>query len=172
MNSNQAQDHDFRLKGKIKDYEKTLIKFFIDIGKNKDTPSKVQEIFGYLIIHNKLTQSNLKELTGYSTGTISSTLGNLMKLGVVQKERIVLSNKYQYSLTGDLPQLIERTSEVSHEHFTIISKFLGNKLNELDEYRDKEGYTNLHTQINVLLGGFNKVLKIASSMTEAFSEDK
>jgi len=171
MNSNQAQGHDFRFKGKIKDYEKTLIKFFIDIGKNKDAPSKVQEILGYLMIHNKLTQSNLKELTGYSTGTISSTLSNLVMLGVVKKERIAMSNKYQYLLTGNLPQIIERTSEVSSEHFTIISKFLDDKLNELDEFRNKEGYINLHTQINVLLGGFNKVLKIAYSMSETFSEE-
>lgn len=169
MNSNLSQDHDFRFRGKIKDYEKTLIKFFIDIGKNKDTPSKIQEILGYLMIHNKLTQSNLKELTGYSTGTISTTLSNLIKLGVVKKERIAKSNKYQYLLTGNLPQIIERTSEVSFEHFTIVSKFLEDKLNELDEFRNKEGYLNLHTQINVLLGGFNKVLDIASSMSETFS---
>ena len=170
MNSNLTQDQDFRFKGKIKDYEKTLIKFFIDIGNNKDTPQKVQEILGYLIIHNKLTQSNLKELTGYSTGNISSTLSNLIKLGIVQKERVAMSNKYQYSLAGNLPQIVERTSDISSEHFVIISKFLDDKLNELDEFKDKEGYKNLRTQINVLLGGFNKVLKIAYSMVDTLSE--
>ena len=172
MNSNLAQEKDFRFKGKIKHYEKTLIKFFIDIGNNKDTPQKVQEILGYLIIHNKLTQSNLKELTGYSTGNISSTLGNLIKLGIVQKEKVAMSNEYQYSLTGDLPQIVERTSDISSEHFVITSKFLEDKLNELDEFRNKEGYDNLHTQINVLLGGFNKVLSIASSMSETISKAK
>lgn len=170
MNSNQSQDYDFRFKGKIKDYEKTLIRFFIDIGKNKDTPPKVQEILGYLMIHNKLTQSNLKELTGYSTGTISTTLYNLVELGVVQKERIALSNKYQYSLFGDIPQIIERSSEVSLEQSTIISKFLDDKLNELEEFRNKEGYTNLHTQINVLLSGLKKVFKMFPSITKTLSD--
>ena len=166
MNSNEAQDYDFQFRGKIKDYEKTLIKFFIDIGKNKDTPAKVQEILGYLIIHNKLSQSNLKELTGYSTGTISTTLGNLIELGVVKKDRIAMSNMYLYSMIGDLPKIFERSSDVSIEQFTLISKFVENKLGELEEFKGKDGYNNLHTQINVLLDGYKKVMKIAPSMTE------
>jgi len=169
MNSNHTQDYDFKFKGKIRDYEKTLIKFFIDIGKNKDTPAKVQEILGYLIIHDKLSQSNLKELTGYSTGTISTTLGNLIALGVVKKERIASSNKYLYSMIGDLPQIFERSSEVSIDQFTLISKYIETKLNELQNFRDKEGYNTLHTQINVLLKGYKKVMKIAPSMTKVLS---
>jgi len=171
MNSNQTQDYDFQFKGKIRDYERTLIKFFIDIGKNKDTPSKIQEILGYLIIHNKLTQANLKELTGYSAGTISTILGNLIELGVVQKERIAMSNKYIYSMIGDLPQIFERSSDVSIEQFTIITKFLNDKLNELEEFRAEDGYSNLRTQINVLLDGYKKVMKITPSMTKALIDN-
>ncbi|NVM46325.1 MAG: MarR family transcriptional regulator [Candidatus Lokiarchaeota archaeon] len=171
MNSNQAPDYDFRFRGKIKDYEKTLIKFFIDIGKNKDTPAKIQEILGYLIIHDKLSQSNLKELTGYSSGTISATLGNLVELGVVQKERIASSNMNLYSKIGDLPKIFETSSEVSIEQFTLISKFMENKLNELEEYKGKEGYKNLRTQLNVLLDGYKKVMKITPSMTKMLSDN-
>lgn len=170
MNSNQSSDYDYRYKGKIKDYEKTLINFFIDIGKNKDTPAKVQEILGYLIIHNKLSQSNLKELTGYSTGTISTTLGNLIKLGVVQKERITSSNKYLYSMIGDLPKIFETSSDVSIEQFSLMSKYISNKLDELEESKGKTGYINLHTQINVLLEGYKKVSKIAPSMTKVLRD--
>ena len=172
MNSNQAQDYDFRYKGKIRDYEKTLIRFFIDIGKNKDTPSKVQEILGYLIIHNKMSQSNLKELTGYSTGTISTTLGNLIELGVVKKERIATSNMYQYSMIGDLLKIFETSSDVSIEQFTLINKFVESKLSELEEFKDKDGYKNLHTQINVLLDGYNKVMKIVPSMTKVLRDNE
>ncbi|MFX0048560.1 MAG: hypothetical protein ACFE8G_10390 [Candidatus Hermodarchaeota archaeon] len=171
MSPNQVYEYDFRFKGKIKDFEKTLIKFFVDIGKNKDTPAKVQKILGYLIIHNKLSQSNLKELTGYSIGTISTTLGNLVELGVVKKERIESSNKYQYSIIGDLPKIFETSSEVSIEQFTEISKFMKIKLLELNEFNKKEGYTILHTQINVLLDGFEKVMKIAPTMTKILSEN-
>jgi DNA-binding transcriptional regulator GbsR (MarR family) len=172
MNSNEAQKYDFRFKGKIRDYEKTLIKFFIDIGKNKDTPAKIQEILGYLIIHDKLSQSNLKELTGYSTGTISTTLGSLIELGVVQKERIAGSNKYLYSMIGDLQKIFETSSDVSIEQFTIISKYIEGKLNELEEYKDQEGYENLSTQINVVLEGYKKVMKITPTMTKVLSNKK
>lgn len=170
MNSNETQESDFKFKGKIKEYEKTLIKFFIDIGKNKDTPAKVQEILGYLIIHNKLSQSNLKELTDYSTGTISTTLSNLIELGVVKKERIAMSNMYLYSMIGDLPKIFEKSSDVSIEQFTLISKFVENKLGELEEFKGKDGYSNLHTQINMLLDGYKKVSKIAPSMTEMLKD--
>ena len=170
MNSNQTSDNDFKYKGKIKDYEKTLINFFVDIGKTKDTPAKVQEILGYLIIHNKLSQSNLKELTGYSTGTISTTLGNLIELGVVQKERITSSNKYQYSMIGDLPKIFETSSEISLEQFTLLSKYVSDKLDELEESKGKTGYKNLHTQISVLLDGYKKVSKIAPSMTKVLGD--
>ena len=171
MNSNETKNYDFRFKGKIKDYEKTIIKFLIDIGKNKDTPAKVQEILGYLIIHDKLSQSNLKELTDYSTGTICTTLGNLVELGVVKKERIPNSNKCLYSTIGDLPKIFETSSEVSIEQFITISNFIENKLTELEEFRDKEGYYNLQTQINVLLAGFRKVMEIAPSMTKVLSDN-
>ncbi len=172
MNSDEAQNYDFRFKGKIRDYEKTLIKFFLDIGKNKDTPAKIQEILGYLIIHDKLSQSNLKELTGYSTGTISTTLGSLIELGVVQKERIERSNKYLYSMVGDLQKIFETSSDVSIEQFTIISKYIEGKLNELDEYKDQEGYENLFTQLNVVLEGYKKVMQITPAMTKVLSNRK
>jgi len=165
-----TSDNNFKFRGKIQDYEKILIKFFIDIGKNKETPAKVQEILGYLIIHDKLSQPNLKELTGYSTGTISTTLGILIELGVVQKERIASSNQYLYSMIGDLPQIFERSSDISIEQFTLISKYMGNKLDELENFRAKKGYDNLHTQINVLLNGYKKVMKVTSSMTEVLRE--
>ena len=170
MNSTKLPDYDFKFRGKIKEYEKTLIKFFVDIGKNKDTPAKVQEILGYLIIHDKLSQSNLKELTGFSTGTISTTLGNLVKLGVVKKERIATSNKYLYSMIGDLPKIFETSSDVSIEQFTIISKFINTKITELKKYEGKEGYDKLRTQLNILLSGFDKVMKIAPSITEVFKD--
>jgi DNA-binding transcriptional regulator GbsR (MarR family) len=171
MNSNKAHHYDFKFKGKIRDYEKTLIKFFVDIGKHKDTPTKVQEILGYLIIHDKLSQSNLHELTGYSTGTISTTLSNLVKLGVVKKEKIAASNKYLYSMIGDLPKIFETSSDVSIEQFNVISEFMENKLSELNEFRGESGYDNLQTQINVLLDGFKKVIEIAPSMTKVLSDN-
>jgi len=72
-------------------------------------------------------------------------------------------------MIGDLPKIFETSSEVSIEQFTLISKFIENKLNELEEFRGKEGYSNLQTQINVLLAGFKKVMKIAPSMTKLLS---
>ena len=171
MNSHKALEYDFRFKGKIKDYEKTLIKFFVDIGRNKDSPAKVQEILGYLIIHDKLCQSDLKELTGYSTGTISTTLSNLFKLGVVQKEKIASSNKCLYSMIGDLPKIFETSSEVSIEQFIEISKFIKEKQSELSKFRNEEGYSTLFAQLNVLLDGFNKVMKIAPSLTKVLKDN-
>ena len=170
MNSSKPSDYDFRYKGKVKEYEKSLIKFFKDIGKNKDTPSKVQEILGYLIIHDKLSQSNLKELTGFSSGTISTTLGNLVKLGVVKKERIASSNEYLYSMIGDLPKIFETSSDVSIEQFSIISTFIKAKLSELKKFEGKEGYEKLRSQLTTLLSGFEKVMKLAPSITEVFSD--
>ena len=60
---------------KLRKYEDKLVKFFVDIGTRKRVNPKMLQISSYLLIHGSLTQKELKELTGLSMGTISTSSG-------------------------------------------------------------------------------------------------
>jgi hypothetical protein len=45
------------------------------------------------------------------------------------------------------------------------------KLNELNEYKGKDGYDQLRTQIEMLLNGYAKVTKLAPAMTDILKDN-
>jgi len=52
--------------GKMTDYENQLVQIFKSLGAAVYTSDKTMTIYGYILIHHRLTQKQLRDLTGYS----------------------------------------------------------------------------------------------------------
>ena len=107
--------------GKIKEYEEVLIQYVLDSGKAKSVDPNVQLILGYVGIHKRLTQKQLKDLTKLSMGTISKKLREILAFGIVRKEKIPKTNEYLYI---NAPETYGDTADATFEDFKKINKFL------------------------------------------------
>jgi DNA-binding transcriptional regulator GbsR (MarR family) len=98
-------DQDQLFDEKLKKYEEKLVAFFTDIGEQKRVNPKFLKMSSFLFIHKKLTQKQLKELTGFSTGTISTFLSVMLGTEFFEKELIPGTHTYLYRYKGDLEDL-------------------------------------------------------------------
>jgi DNA-binding transcriptional regulator GbsR (MarR family) len=155
--------------GKIKEYEQVLIDFVLESGRAKSVDPNLQLILGYIGIHKKLTQKQLRDLTGLSRGTISNKLRDILALRVVKKEMIPKTNKYIYINT---PETYKDTADTTLEEFKEINRFLREKINDLEKFKDKKGVKFLSERIKGLIKTFETVQNIWSDIEFIFTQKK
>ncbi|MFX0202930.1 MAG: hypothetical protein ACFFCW_43055 [Candidatus Hodarchaeota archaeon] len=85
---------------KLLEYEERLVSFFVKSGKIKKIHSKFSTILGYFYTRRSLTQKQLRELTGFSAGTISHMLNQLLAIGMIRRHNIPGSRERRYELIG------------------------------------------------------------------------
>ncbi len=82
----------------LKDFEAEIIQFIIKSQLLIVEKSSTAEILSYFITRKRLTQSEIKELTGLSRGTISQELNNLIERNVIQETNPNNSKIIVYSM--------------------------------------------------------------------------
>ena len=102
-------------RAKLREYEKRLVSFFVKSGKIKKINSKFSTIFGYFYIRRRLTQTQLQNLTGFSAGTISQILNQLIAIRMVRRHNIPGSREKQYELIPLGLQIMGPTSNIMQE---------------------------------------------------------
>ena len=162
-NQNFVDDHIFE--GKLKEFEQILIEFIIDSGRAKSVEPTLQMVLGYIAIHRKLTQEQLIDLTQLSSGTISKKLREILRLGIIKKEKIPKTNKSIYIIA---PEAIGSAADTTWEEFTEITEFLKGKQDEIGKYKEKKGSKLLSGRITELLKTFEAMENIWSDIKEHF----
>ena len=142
---------------KLSSYEEKLVEFITDIGEQKRVNPKFLIMSVYLIIHGKLTQKQLKELTGFSLGTISTILSVMLGTGYYEKERISGTHEYTYRYLGNIEDLTTKGIDNALRSFIQSEFFLKKKKEQLVELKkkNKKGATFLLNRIDELMNIFN-----------------
>ena len=138
---------------RIREIEKEIIDFFVKIGEHRYLTTKFSTIFGYLIIHRALSQSELNELTGYSIATISNTLRLMLNLNLASKRLRPNSHEYEYYVFGENKSLTPQSSKFKLESVQHGLDFFSNKKQQLENsnLNEKKGYNLLLQRIEELL---------------------
>ncbi|MFW9895513.1 MAG: hypothetical protein ACFFD7_06895 [Candidatus Thorarchaeota archaeon] len=138
---------------KLRNYEEILVEFLLDIARSKRVNPKISEISSYLLIHGKLTQKELKELTGFSMGSISTLLSVMTGTGTFEKERIPHTHTFRYYFSGNLEDLTIKGFEIALSSFAALETYFKNKQKELIKLSEesKRGARHLLERLRELL---------------------
>lgn len=141
---------------KLRKYENKLVEFLLDIAQSKRVSPKISMISSYLLIHERLTQKELKKLTGFSLGSISTFLSVMTGTEAFQKERIPRTHTFTYSFSGKLEDLTTKGIEIALSTFGSLERYLKYKKEELKILieQSKEGAEHLLQRIDELLETF------------------
>lgn len=137
MSKEEKSNQGYIFEGKIREYEIRLIELISEMGEIRNQTPIFSLIIGYLIFHGRLTQKQLKYLTGFSIGSISTTLNAMTSVGATEKKMIKGTHTFEYSFGGDLSQILSRTSFFKYEVNTNAIKFVQAKINELNKKENK-----------------------------------
>ena len=157
---------------KLRKYEEKFVEFLLDIAESKRVNPKISKISSYLLLRGKLTQKELKELTGFSMGSISTFISVMTGTGVYKKERIPHTHTYMYSFAGNLEDLTTKGYEIALNSFDSFERYLSIKKKELKGLieRSKEGAEYLLQRINELLEIFEIYKKLFSLLIKNSTE--
>ncbi|MFX0005195.1 MAG: hypothetical protein ACFFA7_00285 [Promethearchaeota archaeon] len=147
-------DENFQFEAIIREIEKELIKIIVDLGSNSPLSPKLTEILGYLLLHDELTQAQLKELTGFSIGTISSNLNQMVSLNIVRKELIPKTRTYKYIFLGRKGSIEMQASFMKVETVSSSINFFEQKHDELLKLENEKGYDLLNERVESMLKFF------------------
>ncbi len=163
MSEEEEKSHLFN--DKLREYEEKLVEILLDIGKSKRVNPKMSTIACYLLIHGKLTQKEIKELTGFSMGTISTFMSVMIGTGNFQKVRIPRTHTFMYSYYGDLEVLTTRAIEVALSSLGSIEIYLKSRIETLNKLIEKsmKGAKHLSERIEELIESIKKYKKIFPS---------
>ncbi|MFX1275849.1 MAG: hypothetical protein ACFFBP_05310 [Promethearchaeota archaeon] len=159
---------------KLRPYENKLIEFFTSIGEQKRVNPKYLKMSAYLIIHKKLTQKQLQELTGFSLGTISTFLSVMLGTGYYEKERIHGTHKYTYRYRGDIEDLTTRGMDNALKSLLQSESFLQKKKEELLKLKKekKKGAAHLAQRIDELCDIFDVYRELFPNFIETIPREE
>ena len=153
--------------GKVRAYEKRLVEILVDAGKVKGQNAVFGSIIGYLLLHESLTQTQLKELTGFSKGAISQSLKVLSSVPAIKKEPLEGGREYFYALGVNMTDIASNIGSYKSESNELAIKFLQSKVQELDKYKDKSGYDILSKRVTQMINFFEYNVKVLEKIKES-----
>lgn len=138
---------------RIREIEKEIIDFLVKIGEQRYLTPKFSIIFGYLIIHRVLSQSELSDLTGYSIATVSNTLRLMLSLNLASKRLRPNSHEYEYYIFGENTSLTPQSSKFKLESVQQGLDFFSNKKQQIEKsnLKERKGYNLLLQRIEELI---------------------
>jgi DNA-binding transcriptional regulator GbsR (MarR family) len=161
----------------LKVIERRLAAVIANFGYLKGRSAKTSEVMAYIYIQQEVTQQLLRELTGYSLGTISAALQDLEKLGVVSKHPSPNSRGYVYRLAGTPSQLMSRSMTDFQSYLSEIRSFLKTAEAKLSKpsLSKKKGYNALRRfldEMNVLIPAYQHVLQKFQTHPSAIGKEQ
>ena len=153
-------------------YHNVIRECMLDIGKQKRTNPKIAELTSYLMFHESLTQKQLKKLTGFSIGSISTYLTILSELNFVNKELIPGTHTYKYSSKVKMAEYVKIGFKVFLDSFNPSSPILEKKREQLQILAEKneEGAVFLLNRINSILKTFEIYKEILAPASQKLKE--
>lgn len=155
----------------IREIEQEIIEFFATkatefTGRNPI----ISKVMTYFYIRKNLTQRDLQILTGFSAGTISKSVRQLLKMNMITKETIQGTHKHIYKmekLPFISPRYFLRTESLMEEKIREVEKVKKTLDANAEEMKNFETYQKSYATVTQLL----KLLPSISVFMEKIEEE-
>jgi len=138
-----------------KKFEREIVTFYKTVGEMVNLNPRATEVFAHLKIYDALSQEQLRQLTGFSPGSISAILQSFIQADIISRAMIPKTHKNLYrikpervkfdytppiQILRDLERLdsyiVEKQTELQelHSKYPIETEFLHLRLNGLRNY--------------------------------------
>jgi len=162
---------------KFRTIEKNLVDILTKLGYLKGRSAKTSEITACIYVRQVATQKTLRELTGYSLGTISTALQRLENLGVVRKHPDPNTRQYHYELDRTISRTGSRSMTDVQQYFSQMKEFFQGIEAKLSRphLSKKRGYKNIRQfldEMNVLIPAYEHVVQKFQTMASDIRKEE
>ena len=157
MNAKIVRDSLKRFDPEIRQMEKDIVTFFKEKGAEFGGKDPIfMTILAYFYIREKLTQQDLRDLTGFSAGTVSKVIRQLVQFNLITKGTIPGTHKHLYTM--------EQLPVAFSQFYLPASRILSKSENELKQMK---GELIGHAQEMQNIKGFNEVLAAVTLLLQS-----
>ncbi|WP_457557113.1 helix-turn-helix transcriptional regulator [Candidatus Harpocratesius sp.] len=127
----------FIFKGKLYDFEQKIVEFLlVDAEMNGSDPNQTI-IYIYILLHRKLTQAQLAELTGFPKSKVSKITSKLVMEGILKKKFIPGTHTNEYMLIQQPFEMNFIPIKKIIQSFNEMTAFMENMIDELLKLQGK-----------------------------------
>ena len=156
--------------GKIREFELKIVDFMVEDAVINGGNPNTTKIYTYILLHRKLTQQQLSELTGFPKSKISKITSLLIKNKIFTKKTIPGTHTNEYFLIDHPFELNVIPNSIILSGFHTMISFFTNLVNDL-----KELSPEVHEGRDLLLwriSDFSKYAQVCSAIIEENKDDK
>lgn len=155
----------------IKKIEEDVIQFLVNLPLFMGEKPIYSIIKAYFITREELTQSALKELTGFSSGAISQELNKLIKKDLIKITKTSSKGRKVYSMKSVVSAFITLYTNTFKDIPKWEKELQGIK-SELEKHReelkDLNGYNSIYKWVNIFL----RTMPLTQLVTNLLKEEK
>ena len=135
-----------------KDVVQDIVEFYRTVGDLVNLNPRATEVFAYLRIYEALTQEQLRQLTGFSLSTISSTLQSFLQTDIVDRSMILGTHTNLYKIKSERVKFDYTPPVGILEDLEALDQYIMEKQAELRGQRGKHPVEAefLHRRLNSL----------------------
>jgi predicted transcriptional regulator len=139
----------------IKNFEKQIIEFLTTTPIFLGQKSKTLTIKAYFITRKILSQKKLKELTGFSSGTISQELKGLINKGIIEKTKISSTGEITYVMKSVEKAILNSDIDKVREEINLMEEdlhvFKSELENDKEELKSVKGFNKIYQLIDLFV---------------------
>lgn len=153
---------------RLREIESELVQIITNMGYLKGRSNKIAEIASYITIRKEVTQRLIRELTGYSLGSVSSTLQSLENMGLVKKQKDPKSREYLYIYDQHYAEPQSRSLGNIFEYFDQLKRFLAGIEERLNQpgFKEKNGHDSIKSFVENMKALFEGVGEALSAFAQ------
>lgn len=137
----------------LKPYENEIINFYLDMAKFLQYEEKATKLYAFILIHGKLTQRQLHDLTGYALSTISTTVNSLLRLGTIRRQYIPGTHTLEFFPKNNSIQFVNENFSHMMERLYVLEKKINVFIKNIQYYDKKYPF-----YVNILISRLNSIL--------------
>lgn len=152
----------------LREIESELVQIITSMGNLKGRSNKIAEIAAYITIRKEVTQRLVRELTGYSLGSVSSILQSLEHMGLVKKHKGSKTREYLYIFDQNYAVPESRSLGNFFEYLDQLKRFLAGIEERLNQpgFKEKKGYDSIESFVENMKALFKGVREALSAFVE------
>lgn len=144
----------------IKEVKDEFVRMYEDFVQARGVPRIIGRIMAVFLLEGReLSHKEISNLTGYSISSVSRTLDQMIRMGVVHKHKDVSRKQFVYHVNIDLRELIISAFEVQIRVYEERLKEVDNLTQKVSTLKSKEKGQAEINRLQGMLKNFSKTMK-------------
>lgn len=144
----------------IKEVKDEFVQMYEDFVQTRGIPRIIGRVMAVFLLEGReLSHKEISNLTGYSISSVSRTLDQMIRMGVVHKHKDVPRKQFVYHVKIDLRELIISAFEVQIRVYEERLKEVDNLTQKVNTLQSKEKGQVEINRLQGMLKNFSKTMK-------------